>query len=314
MAVRVIAIDDSDIVLRRLEEILESAPDIRLVRKLPGLRDLDLERELSYADVVLVDMLMPGRSGLAALSDVVIHVPVVVVSDAAEGSEMAREAIARGARGFMSKRELATREGQERLRRMVRDVAATRESPGVASPVIALVGSTGAHRALEKLVPALAGTNARTVVLQHLPEEGDEPFVEWLNSLGVASELATSGQLLEPNKILVAPAGRHMRIEAPGRVRLSAGDGELHVPSADVLLSSATFLGSMFTAVVLSGLGRDGAIGAGNVSRAGGRIFVQAPEESVASSMPLAAMQVVRDARSLPVEALARELGRVRRR
>jgi two-component system, chemotaxis family, protein-glutamate methylesterase/glutaminase len=305
---RVVIVDDSEIVCRRLEEILEAAKDLRVIRKLSSLNGVDVARELSGADVVLVDMFMPGRSGLAALKELASHAPVVVVSDADADSDVAREAVARGARAWIGKYELANPSGHERLRQVVRGAAAQRVSETPA-PVLVLVGSTGAHRALERLVPAVAPQSWRVIVLQHLPEKGDEAFAQWLCALGMPAQLATSGQVLGSTRALVAPSGLQMRIDKSGRVRLSRPAGELYTPSADILLESASVLGSLLTTVILSGLGRDGSTGAACVVRAGGRVLVQAPAECVASSMPTYALEAARSARSVSVDALVKELG-----
>lgn len=311
MAVRVIVIDDSAIALSKIEAILEEAADLRVVKKLPGLEDVDLDKDLASADVVIVDMLMPGRSGLGALDDLVARKPTLVVSDAGADSTIAREAGARGVVGYVAKRELGTPAGRERLRLLVRRAGAGRRVAGTVAPLVAIVGSTGAHRALEQLVPALRGSAARAVVLQHMPEDGEDGFVAWLTRLGVPARLASPGQVLAAGQIAVAGAGRHLEVERGGRVRLRPGaPGDLHVPSADALLRSLVALAPQVTAVVLSGLGRDGAASIGELEAAGARILVQAPEDCVARSMPEAAIAATKRARALPSASLARELAR----
>lgn len=315
MTVRVILIDDSAIARAKLEEVVEQAPDLRVVRKLAGLRDVDIEREMSSADVVLVDMLMPGRSGLGALDDLVAAKPVLVVSDSEAGSSIASEALARGVRGYVSKKELATEAGRERLRTLIRRAADGRVSPSGRAPLLVIVGSTGAHRALEQLVPALAGVQVRAVVLQHMPEGGEAGFVSWLTRLGVPARLVGRGHVLEAGQLAVAAAGRHLEIERSGRVRLRPAEpGDLHVPSADVLLRSLVPSATSVTVVVLSGLGRDAAGAVGELEAAGARVLVQAPDEAVAPSMPEAALAATERARALPLPLLAHELSRAARR
>lgn len=313
MSVRIIAADDSEIALRRLEQILERDADLRLVHKVRDLRDEAFRQLVPSADVLLVDLLMPGRSGMSALTELAATLPVVVVSDAASDSEIAREALARGARAFICKRELGTEVGERRLRRVVRDAAA-RVRPSSATPVVIVAGSTGAHRALARIIPALVGAEARIVVLQHLPKDGERHFVQWLSGLGVPTQLAVAGQLLEPGRIVVPPAGTQMMLDGNARVSLVDARGELHAPSADALLSSAAQLGPRLTAVVLSGLGSDGARGVADAAQSGSEVLVQAPAECVAASMPQAALESAPGARSLPVVSIIRELSRVGRR
>ena len=315
MTVRVILIDDSAIARAKLEEVVERASDLRVVRTLSSLRDVDIARELSSADVVLVDMLMPGRSGLGALDDLVAVKPTLVVSDSEAGSSIASEALARGVRGYVAKKELATEAGRERLRSLIRRAASGRTEPGQRTPLVVIVGSTGAHRALETIVPALAGAQVRGVVLQHMPEGGEASFVSWLTRLGVPARLVARGHVLESGHLAVAAAGRHLEVERSGRVRLRPGaPGDLHVPSADALLRSLLPFATSVTVAVLSGLGRDAAGALGALEAAGARVLVQAPAEAVAPSMPEAALAATERARALPVTLLAHELSRVDRR
>lgn len=313
---RVVVVDDSEIAQRRLEDILESGNDIRVVRKLATLVDVVTSREVASGDVVVLDMWMPGRSGLSALADVAASAPVVVVSDAPIDSEIAREATARGAFAYVSKRDLGTERGAEKLRRVVREAAKGIKSvKDTVQPLLIVAGSTGAHRALARIAPSLVALDSRIVIVQHLAEGSDDVFVQWLAGLGLIARLATSGQMLEAGHVTVAPAGQQLTIEAPGRVRLKAASGELHAPSADVVISSAAWAGSRLTAIVLSGLGRDGARGVMEAAKRGARVLVQAPDdECVARSMPSAALEAAPDARPLSIDALAREVGRVGRR
>jgi two-component system chemotaxis response regulator CheB len=312
---RVVVVDDSRIAQERLEDILENGRDIRVVRKLGSLLDVVTAREVACGDVVVLDMWMPGRSGLSALTDVAASAPVVVVSEAPIDSDIAREATARGAFAYVSKRELGTSEGAERLRRVVREAAHKQKSAEAQHPFVLIAGSTGAHRALGRMAPSLVALEARVVIVQHLAEGSDDVFVQWLAGFGVSARLAVNGQMLELGVATIAPAGQQMTIEAPGRVRLRASAGELHAPSADIVFSSAAFAGARATAIVLSGLGRDGARGAADIAKSGGRVLVQAPDDDcVARSMPQAVLETTPDARALSPDALAREIGRVARR
>lgn len=314
MSARVILVDDSEIVLARLQQILHAANDIRVVRTLRSLEGVDLSRELSAADVIILDLLMPGRSGLAALDEVAAQFPVIVVSDEAADSGLAAEALARGARTYFTKRELADAAAQERLRGSVRHAASRQQTEPRDTPVLAIVGSTGAHRALGSIAPALSKSATRCVVLQHMPEGGAEHFATWLTRLGTPARLAQQGTMLSTGHLSVAAAGHHIEIGNTGRIRLRPPrDGDLYVPSGDILLSSLVASAAKVTAVVLSGLGRDAAQGAAELEEAGGRILVQDPAECVASSMPLAALEVAKHARAFNTEELVREVLRVSR-
>jgi two-component system chemotaxis response regulator CheB len=91
--------------------------------------------------------------------------------------------------------------------------------------------------------------------------------------------------------VWIAPPGRHLAVDASGRLELDdAPRGERHRPSADVLLRSlAAACGPLAVAVVLTGMGADGAAGLAEVRRAGGLTIAQDEQSSAVYGMPRAA-------------------------
>lgn len=301
-SIRTVIVDDSDVAASRLEHILEASADIRVLHRFRGLSEME-PAHLRGVDVVLLDMWMPGRSGLGAVRELAARCAVVMVSEAPPDSDLAQEALAQGALGFVSKHALGTAAGTERLMRVVRDAARSRRA-GKATALVALVGSTGAPRALLQLAPDLVHLTAAIVVVQHMPFGRERRFAQWLTSFGLAARPARDRDRLCSNRTLVAPSGRQMTLDRSGWVRLAdRRPGELHAPSADVFLTSAAQLGSRVVAVVLSGMGADGSLGARAVAAAGGVVLVQAPGEAPVSSMPLAAL-TASEGRALPTARL----------
>jgi two-component system chemotaxis response regulator CheB len=112
-------------------------------------------------------------------------------------------------------------------------------------------------------------------------------------SLKVAE--ARSGQVLTPRMIYIAPIGKQLRFslqDTRGTIVLFPDlANSLHVPSIDVMFSSAAeVFGSRTLAVLLTGLGHDGAKGLLDIHRAGGRTIVESAETAVSYSMPGAAV------------------------
>ena len=315
---RIVVADDSDIAARRIEGILETDPGLRVVRRFSSAAELLAWPDLETVHAVVLDMWMPGLSGLSAVRELAAHVGVVVVSDLAPGSTIAQEALAQGASAFIGKSELGDAEGESRLRAAIRS-ASTGARAGMREPgVVLVVGSTGAPRAHERLLPALRDLGACVALVQHLPPAGEQAFARWASGLGPPAHPARSGQKLRPVEVLVAPAGRHLLIEQSGVVRLVPGKPtDLHVPSADRALSSAAWLGPRLVAVVLSGMGKDGTAGVADVIAQGGACLVQHPDESAAPSMPRSALSVSARVRASLLDTLGndvRELIQRRRR
>lgn len=308
MKIRVVLAEDSEIATRRIEQVLQAAPDMQLVRHFEDIASLIASGALNSADVLLLDMWLPGKHGLSAIRDAAALVPVVIVSDEPPDSAMAQEAIAQGAIEFLSKRELGTKAGEERLRKTIR-AAATGRITAEDHPVIAIVGSTGAPRVLDKLIPSIASTKAAILLVQHMPEGKAESFARWLTSLGLPARLAIPLDRVRPGRILVAPSGSHMVVVPPQSIRLRPPEeGDFHVPSGDRLLRSAAGLGSRVIAVILSGLGSDGALGVGEVLAAGGQCIVQMPSEAAAPSMPRSTLELSPRVRPAGVSQLGKEV------
>jgi two-component system chemotaxis response regulator CheB len=135
------------------------------------------------------------------------------------------------------------------------------------------------------------------VVSQHMPEGFTRGFAARLAATTVfgareAEDLAVP----EPGTILVAPGGAHLEFEARGGgvlARVAPREpGERHAPSVDrMFVSAAKHFGPDLLAVVLTGMGDDGAAGALAVKRAGGNVITESEETSVVFGMPRQAVR-----------------------
>lgn len=304
MSIHVVLVDDSDIAASFIERIVSDSRDIRVMQRARSVVELGA-MHLSGASVVLMDLWMPGRQGLGAIREIAGRHPVIVVSEAEPDGPVAREAVSQGARAFVSKRELASPEGAQRLRDLIR-TAAARPDQASACDVVAIVGSTGAPRALEVLIPQLRGLAAAVVIVQHMPAGREEGFADWISRLGVAARAAKRGDVVRPGCAFIAPGGVHTAIDAHGRVALLPGDPhDIHVPSASALLRAASTLGRRLVAVVLSGIGDDGADAVAAIIERGGTCLVQDPQDAPAPSMPRAALRASSRVQVYPTLQLA---------
>jgi two-component system chemotaxis response regulator CheB len=163
-----------------------------------------------------------------------------------------------------------------------------------APAAIGVCASTGGPRALALLLAELpASYPIPVLVVQHIAGASHtERLVEWLDGeVSVPVRLARNGARLAAGA-WVAPAGAHLRLAGRRRLELAAPEGSSsHVPSGDVLLGSlaATF-GREAAAVVLTGMGSDGAEGLGRVAGRGGLALAQDEASSVVFGMPKAAI------------------------
>jgi two-component system chemotaxis response regulator CheB len=165
-------------------------------------------------------------------------------------------------------------------------------------PVIAIGGSAGGIEALRAFLPKLPAhfPAAIAVVLHRLPVEEDDRLVRVLEKnvvLPVAH--AEDGMPVLPGRVVVCPAGVHLRVEGR-RYTLDVGAHENRFrPAIDVLFRSvARSHGQRGVGVVLSGLLDDGTAGLAAIVAHGGRSIVQDPDDAQYGDMPRNALENVR--------------------
>jgi two-component system, chemotaxis family, protein-glutamate methylesterase/glutaminase len=173
--------------------------------------------------------------------------------------------------------------------------------------VVIIGASAGGIPALRLLLAGLpAGLPASVLVVVHT-RAGTDRLPDVLARFGpLPAAYAVSGQRLTPGLVTVAPPGQHLVITGGEVLRLHPGP-LVHGtrPAIDPLLhSAAEVCGNRVTAVVLSGLLRDGAHGAAAVSAAGGSVLVQDPADACSPAMPRAALDRVPGAGVWPAAKL----------
>ncbi|GAB2748308.1 protein-glutamate methylesterase/protein-glutamine glutaminase [Nocardioides pakistanensis] len=186
--------------------------------------------------------------------------------------------------------------------------------------VVAIGVSTGGPDALTTVLAALpADFPVPIVVVQHMPPVFTKQFADRLNTrCAVSVSEALPGDRVRPGHVLIAPGDYHMRLRRSGEhtlVTLDQGTPENYCrPAVDVLFRSvAENFGPNVLAVVLTGMGSDGARAAADIVAAGGSVFVQDEQTSVVWGMPGAVAGAGLAHRILPLPDVAPAIvGRVR--
>ncbi len=320
--VRVLVVDDSALMRKLIPQILQSDSTIQVVgTAMDGIFGLKKIEELK-PQVVTLDLEMPGMGGIEMLKEIMRHhrIPVILVSShSKEGAAVTLKALALGAFDFVAKpvdvsarmpeiaRELISKikaAAQSRSVAVVPIQEAQRSSPKstseqktLASRVVAIGISTGGPQALQFLLPQLpADFPSSILIVQHMPEGFTEMFAKRLDEIcAIRVKEAQSGDLLLAGRALICPGNRHLKVK-----RLPLGDVVIlsdeakvngHRPSADVLFNSvATEFGDKAVALIMTGMGDDGAEGLGAIKRAGGFTVAQSEESCVVYGMPKAAI------------------------
>lgn len=161
--------------------------------------------------------------------------------------------------------------------------------------LIAIGSSTGGTRIIEELLGQLNKDSPCVLVVQHMPKKFTRTFAQRLHKLShVEVREAKDGDELQPGLVLIAPGGKHLAVKQQG-VRLLAHvyDGALfnhHKPSVDILFKSlAASQGLVILAVLLTGMGKDGAQGMLQLKRKQAKTIALAEEDCVVYGMPKAA-------------------------
>jgi two-component system, chemotaxis family, protein-glutamate methylesterase/glutaminase len=188
------------------------------------------------------------------------------------------------------------------------------------SPRVLLIGSsTGGPQAVTTVVGNLRGvlTQAPVLITQHMPPTFTTIFAEHLaRASGRPAREAEDGEPINAGKIYVAPGGRHMRVERRnGTALIVLDDGpaiNFCKPAVDPLFASAAEVwGKWNLAVVLTGMGQDGARGAADVVAAGGSLIAQDEATSVVWGMPGTVAQAGLCSAVLPLDEIAPKIARL---
>jgi two-component system chemotaxis response regulator CheB len=313
---RVLICEDSQTYAAGLTRLLARDPEIDVVgvcssaeETLARLVQVELKPHL-----VTMDLELPGMSGGNAIEQImnVLPVPILVLAGGVErGSETALASLGAGALEVLSKDEVDLRDpsgadarafrkrvkllSRVRVLRHPRGGLNRRYTPDAArrASVIGICASAGGPPALASVLGRLPATfTIPILVVQHIAKGFIAGFAEWLDD-----QVPLSVRLARPGRaaagIWVAPEGAHLVLDGAGRLALDEhGVRGPYRPSADVLLHSvATGAGANGVAVVLTGMGRDGSLGLGEVRRAGGLTIAQDEASSAVFGMPAAAVE-----------------------
>lgn len=347
--IRVMIVEDSAVVRQFLQQIIGSDSRLEVVAAVDSAeKALRLLEPLS-PDVISMDVHLPGMNGFVATQQIMERkpTPIVVVSGQMESGDLKRsmEALRAGALAVVEKpvgnlhkdyqtlsEKLCTQLALMSQVNVIRQrFNGQRRTPPQPFPpasgnsvlhsdpdfprrfsVLGLVASTGGPSALQKLLSSL-GTDfpLPVVVVQHIMDSFHDGFVGWLNDtcpLPVCT--AAHLQRPEPGHVYIAPVDRHLEV-LDGILAVRAGEPVCRQrPSGTVLFQSmARSLGREALAVLMTGMGDDGAAGMLEIRDAGGYTIAEAESTAVVYGMPAAAVQRRAVCESLPLFDIGLRIG-----
>ena len=340
-SVRVMLVDDSLVVRSILERIVEQRPELKICASVASAHEALAYLACEPVDVVVLDIEMPGMNGIAALPHILERAQgarvLILSSNCIEGGPAAIEALALGASDTLAKpgsgsfsghfADVLTDRiltlGQQPLAVPVLRAmppAAVKSAPALdglhPAECIAVAASTGGIPAFANFLTHLdPRVTAPILLTQHLPDAFMEFYARQIAMMTTRTVcVAKAGMAVERDHVYLAPGDAHLRVVEGVRgpeIALDRHPVENGCcPSADPMLDSvAAHYGKGGVAVVLSGMGRDGALGAARLKAAGGTVFAQAPESCVIWGMPGAVSKTGIAAATLNPDAIALMLG-----
>ena len=335
--IKVVIVDDSALIRGVMKEIISSQPDMEVVGVAPDpIIARDMIRQLN-PDVITLDVEMPKMDGLDFLERLMRlrPIPVVMVSSLTEkGSEITMRALELGAVDFVTKPKISIQSGMREYTDMIAEkirVAAkakvrlqSRQAAPPPAPIrTAMIGSekliiigasTGGTEAIKDFLVQMPPDAPGILIVQHMPEGFTASFAQRLNGLCRIEVIESKGnERVLPGHAYLAPGHSHLLLQRSGAnymTKLDQGPPvSRHRPSVDVLFrSAAKAAGANAVGVILTGMGKDGAIGMKEMRDAGAHNFAQDEASSVVYGMPREAVAAGAVHEQAPLRELPRRV------
>jgi Chemotaxis response regulator containing a CheY-like receiver domain and a methylesterase domain len=333
-----------------MKEIISSQPDMEVVGVAPDpIIARDMIRQLN-PDVITLDVEMPKMDGLDFLERLMRlrPIPVVMVSSLTEkGSEITMRALELGAVDFVTKPKISIQSGMREYTDLIAEKIRTAakakvrlQSRSAAPPpppikttmissekLIIIGASTGGTEAIKDFLVQMPPDAPGILIVQHMPEGFTTSFAQRLNGLCRIEVTESKGnERVLPGHAYLAPGHSHLLLQRSGAnymTKLDQGPPvSRHRPSVDVLFrSAAQAAGPNAVGVILTGMGKDGAIGMKEMRDAGSHNFAQDEASCVVYGMPREAVAAgavheqasLRDLPRMVLEFLAKNSSRALR-
>lgn len=314
---KVVVVDDSRSIRGWLRMILAQDPRLEVVGEADSAEAAREVIKRTAPDVITLDIEMPGMSGLAFLEKLMKlrPLPVVMISGATKSnSEATITALSLGAIDCILKptsaadpatcRDITRRvfsaacSNVQKAQRQTSSPRMPARSRAGRMPIILIGASTGGVAALETVLADLPADGPPVVVVQHMPAAFLISFTQMLNrELAQDVALAQEREPLSYGQIRFAPAvGKETGVQRENgqwTCRFSEpAPNALHCPSVDTLFRSAYAWAGDVIAILLTGLGRDGASAMLQLREAGAHTISQDEATSVVYGMPRAAWEL----------------------
>jgi len=319
--INIFIIDDSMFIRNILIKILKDKDDIKIIGEAANPVDaMSMFKKTGIPDVFILDLEMPKMDGLTFLKKLQEERPtptIIFASLPHDKSTKAIEALELGAFDIVVKpKELNKINDNTFINHFVKKIKASVNMKNInykkevrssvisnhndSNKIIAIGASTGGVQTLENILSQLKPSHPPIFITQHMPEGFTTSFANRLNKICINSNVreVTKSELIKNGDIFIAPGNMHLEIEKLINNKFQTVLKDYpkvsnHKPSVDVLFKSfAKEVKKRSLAFILTGMGRDGALGIKMIRDSGGETYGQDEETSIVYGMPKVAFKL----------------------
>lgn len=336
---RIAIVNDLAIATAALRRVLQTVSDYQVIWTARDGAEAVAKCARDTPDMILMDLLMPVMDGVEATRQIMKHSPcriLIVTASAEKNLAKVYEAMGHGALDAVDTPVLSGADSANTANQLLAKVARIRKllkqpssqiqakkstsllqldrRSGLSSavPLVAIGSSTGGPKALATILSQLpAGFGAAIAIVQHVDAQFSSGFVDWLRQQTVLPiRIAVAGDRLEKGTILVAGTNDHLYLKPDLTLGYTKEPIDYpYRPSVDVFFKSLSQQWTrQGTAVLLTGMGRDGAEGLRVLKLQGWHTIAQDKDSCVVYGMPKAAVELNAAVEVLSPDAIATTL------
>ncbi|MDP8244353.1 MAG: chemotaxis response regulator protein-glutamate methylesterase [Candidatus Hinthialibacter antarcticus] len=331
---RIGIVNDSTIAVEALRRLLQSKPDYDVAWIANDGKEAVQRTKEDKPDILLMDLVMPVMDGAQATRQIMRESPcAIIVVTGSVDSHVSKvfEALGNGALDAVATPVIGADGGSigsqeffdklERIRKFIKGAPTKTNieqhpdqfSLSPDAPRLVLIGaSTGGPKAIAQVISHLPEDfNAAILIVQHVDSQFSEGLAKWLDDqTSLSVKTAKEGDWIEPRRIYLAGSEEHLVISHDHRLVFQVEPTETpYRPSIDVLFTSAAQRwDAPGAAVLLSGMGKDGAAGLLALRQAGWHTIAQDEATCVVYGMPKAAVALGAAVEELPLDQIASSL------
>ncbi|MCS7027184.1 MAG: chemotaxis-specific protein-glutamate methyltransferase CheB [Bacteroidia bacterium] len=335
--IKLLLADDSGLMRLIVQDMLTQESALEVIATAEnGLEALE-KTQIFEPDVVLLDLVMKDYDGIFATKKIMqlCPTPIILLTSLENDHEMVFDALNAGAFDIVSKPKGAfhskVREIKEELLQKIKIAFENKSNLKTISPdtlqnqnphtfntnltyqIIVIGASTGGTTAIEHILKKMPqNLPIPIVIVQHIPAEFGKSFAKRLNQeMPFEVKIAQENEKLQAGIVYIVPSDCNMQISQNGKkIYFFEKNNQLfkeyNFPSIDsMMLSIAKVFGNKAIGIILTGMGKDGAMGMQAIHRAGGLTIAQSENTCVVFGMPKAAIELQAVQYILPLDEIS---------